>query len=599
MSDLLNSASLVMIPSGYKEDTVFSAIPTDGSGDLSFTRASNATRINSAGLVEVCPWNLLQYSEDFSNVAWVKDASTISSNAINAPNGTLTADLIIPSTTSATDHRIRQSLPNSVGNFNYSVYVKSGGYNWVKLRSEANWANVNLSNGAIGFTSGVTPTVEILSDGWYRISFSVVNVSGGFAYVYPMNVNENSIDPSAWAGNGTSGVYLWGAQLNIGSTAKPYFPTTDRLNVPRLTYQNGGGGCPALLLEPQRTNLMFYSEQFDDAYWTKSASSITSNSTTAPDGTSSADTLLANGASSAHSVATPSMSFALATSYSVSVFVKKGTNDFIQLFTGAAIGGMFANFNINAGTVGTVGTITGSNPTSSITNFGNGWYRCTMNFTTFLAGSTLVKFVIVSSASAAREETNTLATSVILWGAQLELGAYPTTYIPTTTASATRVADACFKTGISSLIGQTEGTFFVETEYDREGLSVLARKLISANDGSSANLIDIYVPSGQNSLQARIRANSTTLGGISTSSVPLGKVKIAYAYKANDYVLYINGVQIGTVTTGGSITFSSVVSTLQIGDGESGADELGGKIGQVVVFKTRLTNAELASLTTL
>ena len=70
--NLLDQASLVMIPSGYKEDVVYSQIPTNGNGDLSFTRASNGTRINSAGLVEVCPWNLLTYSEQFDNAAWAK-----------------------------------------------------------------------------------------------------------------------------------------------------------------------------------------------------------------------------------------------------------------------------------------------------------------------------------------------------------------------------------------------------------------------------------------------------------------------------------------------------------------------------------------------
>jgi len=80
MSDLLNSASLVMIPSGYKEDVVYSQIPTDGSGDLSFTRASNGTRVNSAGLVEVVPWNLALQSETFDNASWVKSNSTITAN---------------------------------------------------------------------------------------------------------------------------------------------------------------------------------------------------------------------------------------------------------------------------------------------------------------------------------------------------------------------------------------------------------------------------------------------------------------------------------------------------------------------------------------
>ena len=86
MSDLLNSASLVMIPSGYKEDVVYSQIPTDGSGDMAFTRASNGTRVNSAGLVEVTPWNLVEYSEDFTNGFWQKVDSSVSGNTAIAPN---------------------------------------------------------------------------------------------------------------------------------------------------------------------------------------------------------------------------------------------------------------------------------------------------------------------------------------------------------------------------------------------------------------------------------------------------------------------------------------------------------------------------------
>jgi hypothetical protein len=187
----------------------------------------------------------------------------------------------------------------------------------------------------------------------------------------------------------------------------------------------------------------------------------------------------------------------------------------------------------------------------------------------------------------------------LIWGAQIEAGAYPTSYIPTTSAAVTRLADAASKTGISSLIGQTEGTLFVEAEYTRISDDGIARKLASLNDGSSANLVDIYVPSGLNTLQARVRAGSTTLGAITTSSVPTGKVKIAYAYKANNYALYINGTQIGVVTTGGALSFSSPVTIAQIGDGEAGNDELGGTIGQTLVFKTRLTNAQLAELTTL
>jgi hypothetical protein len=359
--------------------------------------------------------------------------------------------------------------------------------------------------------------------------------------------------------------------------------------VPRIDFT--GGGCGKLLLEPQRTNSILYSEQFDNAYWTKSASTITSNSTTALDGTLSADTLLANGVSSAHSVAAPSMSFALATSYSVSVFVKKGTNDFIQLFTGAAIGGMFANFNINAGTVGTVGTITGSNPTSSITNFGNGWYRCTMNFTAFVAGSTVVKFVIVSSASASREETNTLATSVILWGAQLELGSYPTSYTPTTTTAVTRVADSASKTGISSLIGQTEGTLYVDFVAE----TPFENRRISLSDGSSSNrLVVTHSDSGKIQF-TYLAAGSAQANFTTTESYGNGQVlKIAFGYKQNDFVGYINGVQKFTDNSGNVVAMSEFA----FADATLSSPFIG-RVQSAILFPTRKSNAELAELTTL
>jgi hypothetical protein len=363
--------------------------------------------------------------------------------------------------------------------------------------------------------------------------------------------------------------------------------------VPRIDFT--GGGCGKLLLEPQRTNLALYSEQFDDAYWTKSASSITSNSTTAPDGTSSADTLLANGASSAHSVASPTISFALATSYSVSVFVKKGTNNFIQLFTGAAIGGMFANFNINAGTVGTVGTITGSNPTSSITNFGNGWYRCTMNFTTFLAGSTLVKFVIVSSASAAREETNTLATSVILWGAQLELGAYPTTYIPTTTASATRIADSFSRNNIytNGLITSSGGTWFVEllnnVAYTRDSTgNFWLGDNSTSGSGGTVNSFTFRNNSVGSSRLAINKVINGTLTALYTTTTDTSKIAIKWNGSMAD--VFVNGTKVVSATS-----FST--TNMEFLSGQ--ANDVPKFIQSIMLFSTPKSDEYLIALTTL
>jgi hypothetical protein len=266
MSNLLSQASLVMIPSGYKEDVVYSQIPTDGSGDLSFTRASNGTRINSAGLVEVVPWNLLQQSETFDNASWSKLGATVTANDITAPNGTLTADKVV---FSGANNSIYQAVSLNGEITTRFVYIKGTAGETISIDDiYVSQPNITLTGDwqLIGFTSA-TPSLR------------------GFAI-------------STYGGATARTIWLWGAQANIGSTAKPYFPTTDRLNVPRLTYQNGGGGCPSLLLEKQSTNLALYSEQFDNAAWSKNNTTVTANASTSPDGTQNADKLIAdNGAS--------------------------------------------------------------------------------------------------------------------------------------------------------------------------------------------------------------------------------------------------------------------------------------------------------------
>ena len=281
MSDLLNSASLVMIPSGYAEDKVYSVVPSDGSGDLSFTRASNGTRVNSAGLVEVCPWNLLQYSEEFDNAYWSKigvgtgSAPTVTANYGVAPNGTNTADRVVFNTgagTSSSDRSILR-LSGAVLNNNCtgSFYIKS---------------NTGSSQN-IGFHNGGQIDIYTVTTSWQRYD---AFIAASVTFFGLENLGSNSTA-------GTCDVLVWGGQLNYGNLA-PYFPTTDRLNVPRLTYQNGGGGCPSLLLEKQSTNLVTYSEQFDNAAWVLdgdgAGQSVTANYSTSPDGTQNAERLQLN-----------------------------------------------------------------------------------------------------------------------------------------------------------------------------------------------------------------------------------------------------------------------------------------------------------------
>jgi hypothetical protein len=560
MSDLLNSASLVMIPSGYKEDTVYSAVPTNGNGDLSFTRASNGTRINSAGLVEVCPWNLLQYSEDLANGVWTTTSTTITADNTTAPNGTLTADKVEIS--SSTNARVQQIInSNSITSglpCTFSVYIKS----------VSGTGNVGIRSGQTGLSSVFSYTNQ-----WQRFEWTF----NAYALSEIMQFCNNTLVGGA---DSAPSFYAWGAQLNIGSTAKPYFPTTDRLNVPRLTYQNGGGGCPSLLLEKQSTNVLSYSEQFDNVVYDKTGGTVTANSTTSPDGTTNADSFIEDSSTGFHFLQQAFTASAI--SYTYTVYAKNASGTRKLVLREGVSTGSFGTFDLVNGTV----TNSGAGGTASIESVGNGWYRCAMTFTAVAGASTFQIFI--SNASTFASYTGNGTSGFYLYGAQVEASSYPTSYINTTSASATRVADACFKTGISSLIGQSEGVLFVDLVATNEVTQIV----INDTANPSSNIIYIQVQINDN-FKVFVTNGGVSQVAIAGGGGPNGRCKIAFAYKQNDFVLYANGTQIGTDTSG------TVPACDAFYLGYYNGTFMPLQTNQAVLFPTRLTNAELASLTTL
>ena len=230
MSDLLNKASLVMIPSGYKEDVVYSAVPSDGSGDLALTRASNGTRVNSAGLVEVCPWNLQTYSEDFTNAKYTVNQSSISANATTAPNGTTTADKLVENT--ANDQHFIYFTSQQIANneTRISVYAKAGGRTnllmWESAITNAQCL-FNLSTGVVtssssGNSANLSTTVGQIEDagnGWYRCSFNYSTASGGGTIRLQLYTTTTS-----YTGDGTSGIFIWGVTRKHRLNRKTLFP---------------------------------------------------------------------------------------------------------------------------------------------------------------------------------------------------------------------------------------------------------------------------------------------------------------------------------------------------------------------------------------
>lgn len=365
-------------------------------------------------------------------------------------------------------------------------------------------------------------------------------------------------------------------------------------NKPRLDYTSGG--CPKLLLEPQRTNLFTYSDQFNDASWTKNQATITANSVTSPDGTTNADNLLETATTDTHLVY-KTFSATSGTDYSVSVFVKANGRNFAYIYFLAAAGTFVdskAWFDLSSGTIGT----TNSGITSTITNFGNGWFRITAKRS---ASATNTGYVAIgcSNADNVVSYAGDITKGIYLYGAQAEASAYATSYIPTTTASVTRNADiGANKSSGSSLIGQTSGTMFLDFNKG-EDVSNASAILFGIFDSTPDN----------NRIQLVTRGNYITTY-IVTNSIAYAanpnlillsaatRFKVAVTYSSAGIVIYINGNLVYTNTN--LFVFSSTIETISIGS-RATLDSYGKgeRINYVALWKTRLSNNDLAALTSL
>ena len=392
---LLDKVSLCITPNAYKEDVLYSVVPSDGSGDMNVVRATTATRVNADGLIEVVPKNLLSYSEQFDNASWIKQTSTIIENSTISPNGTLTADLLYPNS-SGNYRALRQSNNTLIGEINLSVYLKAQNKSKAYIRlDDAKYALFDLINGTIvEYNSIEIPTIENVGNGWYRCSlnYNALSLTTNSFYLGIIDTSYPSV-----TANGTDGIYLWGAQTTNVFGATSYFPTTDRLNIPRLDYS--GGGCPSILVEPQRTNLALYSEQFDNAYWTKLNTTVTANTTTAPDGTLTADSIISSGG--VNSFLYKILSFTSGTVYNLSFYVKANSAQTIRIYGGG--GGIGTSANLNVTTE---------------------WTRISYTFIPSSTGSFDVGI---------RSNSSNVNFDIFIWGAQLEAGSTATEYFPTTT----------------------------------------------------------------------------------------------------------------------------------------------------------------------
>ena len=552
-----DDASLIMYPSGYKEDKIYSLKPTDGSGDLTFTRASTATRVNSDGLIDGVRTNLNTYSQNFTATGgWAPlfgATITRTANYGTAPDGTTTSTRIVFSGGSQIYSKTISGLIGNIGVFSL----------WIKGTAGQ---TITITYG------GASDKLVTLVSGWNRF-YTNANVA-----------SNNTIYINTFISATARDIEVWGGQVELGDIATDYIPTTTTAvsvgmlaDVPRIDYT--GGNCGKLLLEGQRTNLVTYSEDFSNAAWAKQDSTITSNAAISPDGTTNAD--LYTTTSDLYDFVRQSITYISGTSYTISVFVKQGTSSEISLFLPSQAFGsnQSVTFDVSDGTY----TITSGSPSVTIEDYGNGWYRCALSATATISATRSTGFSSVASGA---------VTTLYLYGAQVEANAsYATSYIPTLASSVTRLADAASKTGISSLIGGTSGTVFFDIKTNPVLTTDNYKQFFYYTD-SSANQGYMYLNSGNGII------TNPAFGNLSSSITlsPNTRYKIALTYANNDFALYVNGTSVATALSGTPWNFENLLS---LGNYQGTAEFNQFVFNQYIHFPTRLTNTQLATLTTI
>lgn len=492
-----------------------------GTGSLpstvTFSRGTNATLTGSNGLIQYAPHNLLTNSEDFEAAAWPKVGSSVTANVTAAFDGTTTADKLVEDSTNGAHYLNRGGATAGIPQV-FSVYAKSAGRTQVALQLGTNVAFFDLSAGTV--VSGAGASIQAAGNGWYRCIFPGT----------PSNTNTQiyaAVSGSAsYQGDGTSGVFLWGAQLELGSTVTAYNPTTPK-NLLGFTQEPENAAWTKSNSYVQQ-NLLTWSQDFDNAAWTSgktAGASVTANTTVAPDGTLTADTV----------------TFA-------------ASSDFIiqQILSYSAVSGQAVTFSIYARTATQLIVFGGASPAGTdvftATSVGSGWFRqvLTRTFTATVSGT--LQLIPVG--------TNVGAGSFPIWGAQLVQGSTAGDYTQTTSAAApTRYLnwDGTL-TGRKLVETTAAGNHFIYQAFSQAAIPYRYSFYAKAGERSRLRLTD---DSSTNVVFFDLSTGTVTNGTGTMTDAGGGWYRCSAPFSAVTTAMYISLVQTGT-------TFSYT------GDGTSG-----------------------------
>ena len=591
----MSKPKLALIPSGYKSGKVYSILPNDATGDFDFTRQSIGTRVRKDGLIEEAKTsgsitNLQSRSEEFDNSVWTKTRTTITADQELAPDGTNTADKLTGDGTGT-------SYVYDALNFTYpqkytiSIFVKSINVTTFSIQKFAGGTGVaffDLSTGTISSAPTGTmsnPIIESLSNGWFRCSVEHIPTTTG-SQNYGFGMQDYNGDQ----------FYIWGAMVSEGALSD-YIKTEGTTetktvetftDVPRLDWLNSN--CPSLLLEPQRTNLQVYSEQFDNAAWGKSNSTIEANTIISPNGELSADKLVDTTTSAAKYIQDVASGLSTSSKATFSIFLKQSELSQVELLCAQNFSPFtnWARCRFDVSTLSDLGTTIGD---FAYEDFGNGWVRLGITGTP-TSTSAIIRVTLSKDGTNGYAGTGT--EGIYIFGAQVEQGDYASSYIKTEASTVTRLKDDCH------LLNHTLFTDYPFTVYAKAKIEDVGNTIFSIYGGASNKYLAFLLPSSGVTAAVYRRDATNNDSDFYNFTYSVGDtIKVAVAF-INDttYKLYINGTEIANVTSGLSVPFDN--NDILLGQFRiSGDDGKRNSIDDFRVYDYTLTDAELTEITTL
>ena len=509
--------------------------------------------------------NLLVQSQTFETGWSLSALAFLTPNVTVAPDGTFTADLMVPNAT-VIDHRVTQIVSVNAGvTYTTSIYSKAAGYPYIEFVPFT-----TPSNTVASFT---TTSIDV-GNGWLLRTCTFTVPTGDTAVQIRVVISNGATQ--AFAGDGTSGVYIWGAQLNVGSTALPYLATTSTTQAvcaPR-----------GLLIEEARTNLLLQSNDFQTS-WTPTNITRTLNSTLSPEGVVNGVKIEATAAAGTSLLQTAVVPTTSATG---SVYVKQGTS--------ATIANGFLIRNATTATILLAGTLNYSTGVftyttgvsgATATNVGNGWWRLQLSVTTGITSGDSISFYTGWNGISA-----TAGDFLYAYGAQLEFGAFATSYIPTGSTSVARAADSLTMSSISSWFNQTAGSVVWQGDSLAPSGTATYGGLFEFDDGTSANRVGSYISASSNQVGTRRDVASVQIGNLTSNTITTGT---AFKYATNWTSASLNGSLNGGSISNVANTALPTTNRLTLGLFDA---YLNGHIRSFSYYNSALTNTQLQALTT-